>query len=51
MEEGLICGDLQGTPTGLIVYPNEGHGFDHPDHQRDRDRRMLAWFTKYLPLQ
>ncbi|CAK0843000.1 unnamed protein product [Prorocentrum cordatum] len=37
-----------GVPTGLVVYPGEGHGFDQPEHQQDRDRRMLAWFTEHL---
>ncbi|CAE8616155.1 unnamed protein product [Polarella glacialis] len=41
--------EKQGVPTGLIVYPGEGHGFDDPEHQRDRDRRMLAWFHEHLP--
>lgn len=37
------------VPTGLIVYPGEGHGFDEPQHQQDRDRRMLAWWQEHLP--
>eukprot|EP00929_Paragymnodinium_shiwhaense_P047792 TRINITY_DN24248_c0_g1_i1.p1 TRINITY_DN24248_c0_g1~~TRINITY_DN24248_c0_g1_i1.p1 ORF type:complete len:788 (-),score=183.28 TRINITY_DN24248_c0_g1_i1:251-2614(-) len=37
------------VPTGLIVYPGEGHGFDLPEHQQDRDRRMLAWLREHLP--
>mmetsp|Transcript_87472 Transcript_87472/g.192131 ORF Transcript_87472/g.192131 Transcript_87472/m.192131 type:complete len:771 (-) Transcript_87472:171-2483(-) len=36
------------VPTGLVVYPGEGHGFDLPEHQQDRDRRMLAWFAEHL---
>jgi len=41
--------EKKGVPTGLVVYPGEGHGFDKPEHQRDRDRRMLAWWLEHLP--
>jgi len=40
--------EKSGVPTGLIVYPGEGHGFDQPEHQQDRDRRMLLWFAEHL---
>jgi len=36
-------------PTGLIIYPDEGHGFDDPGHKRDSCRRLLAWFLHFLP--
>ncbi|WP_447731319.1 S9 family peptidase [Rhodanobacter soli] len=39
----------QGVPTSLVVYPNEGHHFVDPAHQRDVLQRALGWFTKYLP--
>ncbi|MCW8806806.1 MAG: S9 family peptidase [Rhodanobacter sp.] len=39
----------QGVPTSLIVYPNEGHHFVDPAHQRDVLQRALGWFEKYLP--
>lgn len=39
----------QGVPTALVVYPNEGHHFVDPDHQRDVLQRALTWFEKYLP--
>jgi dipeptidyl aminopeptidase/acylaminoacyl peptidase len=39
----------QGVPTSLVVYPNEGHRFVDPDHQRDVLQRALGWFVKYLP--
>ncbi|AIF46331.1 alpha/beta hydrolase family protein [Dyella japonica] len=39
----------QGVPTSLVVYPNEGHHFVDPDHQRDVLQRALTWFEKYLP--
>ena len=32
----------QGTPTELVVYPNEAHGFAQPGHRRDRIERMAA---------
>ena len=38
-----------GVPTSLVVYPNEGHHFDDPAHQRDVLQRALNWFEKYLP--
>jgi dipeptidyl aminopeptidase/acylaminoacyl peptidase len=39
----------QGVPTALVVYPNEGHHFVDPSHQRDVLQRALMWFEKYLP--
>ncbi|WP_426687746.1 S9 family peptidase [Rhodanobacter ginsengiterrae] len=39
----------QNVPTSLVVYPNEGHHFVDPVHQRDVLQRALAWFGKYLP--
>ncbi|MEO5830600.1 MAG: S9 family peptidase [Rhodanobacter sp.] len=39
----------QNVPTSLVVYPNEGHHFVDPAHQRDVLQRALAWFGKYLP--
>ena len=39
----------QGVPTTLVVYPNEGHSFVDPAHQRDVLQRALNWFEKYLP--
>jgi len=39
----------QGVPTSLVVYPNEGHHFVDPVHQRDVLQRALGWFEKYLP--
>jgi len=37
-----------GVTTELAVYPDEGHHFANPEHQRDMQRRYLAWFDKYL---
>jgi dipeptidyl aminopeptidase/acylaminoacyl peptidase len=39
----------QHVPTQLVVYPNEGHGFTDPEHQRDVIARALDWFQKYMP--
>jgi dipeptidyl aminopeptidase/acylaminoacyl peptidase len=39
----------QGVTTSLVVYPNEGHHFVDPAHQRDVLQRALGWFAKYLP--
>ena len=39
----------QNVPTSLVVYPNEGHHFVDPVHQRDVLQRALGWFQKYLP--
>ncbi len=39
----------QGVPTSLVVYPDEGHHFVDPAHQRDVLQRALSWFGKYLP--
>ena len=38
----------QNVPTSLVVYPNEGHHFVDPAHQRDVLQRALGWFQKYL---
>jgi dipeptidyl aminopeptidase/acylaminoacyl peptidase len=39
----------QGTPTELVVYPDEGHHFINPAHQRDVLTRALQWFQQYMP--
>jgi dipeptidyl aminopeptidase/acylaminoacyl peptidase len=35
--------------TQLVVYPDEGHGFVNPAHQRDVLERAVEWFSRYLP--
>lgn len=37
-----------GVETGLVVYPNEGHGIADPEHRRDILRRAAAWFDDHL---
>jgi dipeptidyl aminopeptidase/acylaminoacyl peptidase len=39
----------QRVPTQLVVYPNEGHGFVDPAHQRDEMERTVEWFERYMP--
>jgi dipeptidyl aminopeptidase/acylaminoacyl peptidase len=36
-----------GVPTGLIIYPDEGHGIRQPRHREDVLRRVLAWFAEH----
>ena len=38
----------EGVQTQLVVYPDEGHHFSNPEHQRDVLNRSVAWFDKYL---
>jgi dipeptidyl aminopeptidase/acylaminoacyl peptidase len=38
----------QGVPTEFVVYPNEGHAILNPEHRRDIQERVTAWFDKYL---
>jgi len=37
-----------GVKTQLVVYPDEGHHFANPVHQRDMLNRSVAWFNQYL---
>jgi dipeptidyl aminopeptidase/acylaminoacyl peptidase len=37
-----------GVPTELVIYPEEGHAITKPEHQRDIEERLLAWFDRYL---
>jgi dipeptidyl aminopeptidase/acylaminoacyl peptidase len=36
------------VPAELVVYPGQYHGFTRPSFLRDRLRRYLAWYGKYL---
>jgi dipeptidyl aminopeptidase/acylaminoacyl peptidase len=37
-----------GVPTGIAIYPGEGHGLRDAAHAADAERRTLEWFAKYL---
>ena len=37
-----------GTPTELVVYPGQFHGFTRPSFVRDRYTRWFGWYDKYL---
>ena len=37
-----------GVPTELIVYPGQYHVFTRPSYIKDRERRFLAWYDRYL---
>jgi dipeptidyl aminopeptidase/acylaminoacyl peptidase len=37
-----------GTDTQLVVYPDEGHAIQKPEHRRDIARRMVRWFDTHL---
>ncbi len=39
----------EGVKTELVVYPDEGHSFRNPDHQRDVLERALEWFETEMP--
>jgi dienelactone hydrolase len=38
------------VPTGLIIYPDEQHGFSSTEHRVDAVVRTLYWFLEHLPL-
>ncbi len=37
-----------GTETQLVVYPDEGHAIQKPEHRRDIARRLAGWFDTHL---
>ena len=37
-----------GVETELVVYPREGHAIQEYRHQLDIQKRVVAWFDKYL---
>ncbi|GGA78234.1 peptidase S9 [Edaphobacter acidisoli] len=39
----------EGVKTELVVYPDEGHRFRDPGHQRDVLERALEWFETEMP--
>ncbi|MGH6949925.1 MAG: hypothetical protein ACREH4_03575 [Vitreimonas sp.] len=39
---------LNGIPTELIVYPNDGHTLTSPEHRYYSMRAVLDWFRFWL---
>jgi dipeptidyl aminopeptidase/acylaminoacyl peptidase len=37
-----------GVPTELVIYSDEGHAIEKRADQRDIERRLVAWFDRYL---
>ncbi len=37
-----------GVTTQLVVYPDEGHHFENPEHARDVRERTVRWMDAYL---
>jgi dipeptidyl aminopeptidase/acylaminoacyl peptidase len=37
-----------GVATEVVICPGEGHAIAKPEHQRDIEQRLLAWFDRYL---
>ena len=37
-----------GVETTLVVYADEGHSIQKPEHKRDIARRLVQWFDKHL---
>ena len=37
-----------GVPSEMVIYPGEGHALRDPEHIADREKRIVAWFDRYL---
>jgi dipeptidyl aminopeptidase/acylaminoacyl peptidase len=37
-----------GVKTDFVIYPNEGHRMNKPEHRRDAIERTIAWFNQNL---
>ncbi len=37
-----------GRVSEAVIYPGEGHGMRDPKHIEDYERRVVAWFDRYL---
>jgi dipeptidyl aminopeptidase/acylaminoacyl peptidase len=37
-----------GVATELVIYPGEGHAISQPAHVHDIEKRLVAWFDRYL---
>lgn len=40
--------ELQGIPTGLVLYPRQPHGLTERAHRIDFMQRVVEWFERYL---
>jgi len=46
---GLYRGlQLLGKDAQMVIYPRESHWISEFEHQRDMQRRVLAWFDAHL---
>jgi dipeptidyl aminopeptidase/acylaminoacyl peptidase len=41
----------RGVDTQLVLYPEEGHGVQHPSALADQCARMIEWFDRHLGAQ
>lgn len=39
-----------GVETQFVVYADEGHAIQNPEHQKDIVERLTAWFNRFLKL-
>ncbi len=39
---------LNGVPSRLVLYPDEGHGINQPSHMIDYQTRELQWFLHHV---
>ena len=39
---------MNGVPSRLVLYPDEGHGINLPSHMIDYQTRELQWFLHYV---
>jgi dipeptidyl aminopeptidase/acylaminoacyl peptidase len=39
---------VRGIDTELVVYPDSHHGGWHEDYEQDYQKRVVAWFDRYL---
>lgn len=47
-EEFYIGLKKMGVPARFVRYPNEGHGFSQPAHQKHYMEELMGWFDKYV---
>ena len=37
-----------GIETQFVIYEGEGHAIRNPEHRRDIQQRLTAWFDRFL---